>query len=90
MFYFSFLHHLEKLWSLNSIILYAEYMLCQNEKNGFLMVWYHIVSYRYHFVSISIVSYHKKIKGTHPYAIVNILSRGMECEVRWDVGISLR
>ncbi len=31
------------------------------------MVWYHIVSYRYWFASIGIVSYRKKIKGTHPY-----------------------
>ncbi len=55
-----------KLWSLNNIILYAEYTKDQIEKENFLMVWYLIVLYR--FISIGIVSYmyHKKIKGTHP------------------------
>ncbi len=31
-----------------------------------------IVSYRYHFASIGIVSYRKKIKGTHPYTHANL------------------
>ncbi len=38
------------------------------------MVWYRIVSYRYRFVSIGIVSYRKKIKGTHPYRLVGMVS----------------
>ncbi len=33
------------------------------------MVWYRIISYLYRFVSIGIVSYRKKIKGTHPYKL---------------------
>ncbi len=65
-FCFSFSHNLENYgrW----ILLY--FMLSmpkgQKEKVNFLMVWY--VSYRYRFVSIGIVSYRKKIKGTHPYS----------------------
>ncbi len=47
-----------KLWSLNSITLYAEYT--KGQKIFFLMVLYHIVSYEYRFVSIGIVSYHNK------------------------------
>ncbi len=42
------------------------YQKAKRRKVNFLMVWYHILSYRYRFVSISIVSYRKKIKGTHP------------------------
>ncbi len=57
-----------KLWSLNTIILDDKYTKKAKRKNvDFLMVWYHIVSYQYRFVSIGIVSYRKKIKGTHPY-----------------------
>ncbi len=59
-----------KLWSLNTIILYAEYTKRPKGKKGnFLMVWYRIVFYWYRFVSIGIVSYRKKIKGTHPKVV---------------------
>ncbi len=45
-FCFSLSHHLEKLWSLNIIILYAEYTKRSKGKSEFLKVWYRIVSYR--------------------------------------------
>ncbi len=69
MFCFSFLHHLENYgpW----ILLYCMLSITkgQKEKVKFLMVWYRIVSYWYRFVSIGILLYHKKIKGTHPYTV---------------------
>ncbi len=48
----------------------------QKEKSEFFngLEWYRIVSYRYRFVSIGIVSYRKKIKGTHPYRLVGMVS----------------
>ncbi len=70
MFCFSFWHHLENYgpW----ILLYCMLSIPkgQKEKSDFFdgLVLYRIVSYRYRFVSIGIVLYHKKIKGTHPYA----------------------
>ncbi len=36
------------------------YKKAKRKKENFLMVWYRIVSYRYRFVSIGIVSYRKK------------------------------
>ncbi len=68
MFCFSFLHYLENYgpW----ILLYCMLSIPKRpkeKKENFLMLWYHIKLYRYRFVSIGIVSYHKKIKGTHPY-----------------------
>ncbi len=64
MFCFSFLHHLENYcpW----ILLYCLLSIPKGQKenseffNG--LVSYHIISYRYHFVSIGIVSYRKKNK----------------------------
>ncbi len=67
-FCFSFLHHLENYgpW----ILLYCMLNIPkgQKEKNEFFNVHvsYRIITYQYRFVSISIVSYRKKIKGTHP------------------------
>ncbi len=43
------------------------YQKAKRKKVNFLMVWYHIILYRYRFVNIGIVSYRKKMKGTHPY-----------------------
>ncbi len=42
------------------------YQKAKRKKVNFLVDWYRIVSYQYHFVSIGIVSYCKKIKVTHP------------------------
>ncbi len=44
----------------------------------FLKVWYHIVSFWYRFVSIGIVLYYKKVKGTHPYSSYNTRSHNDE------------
>ncbi len=41
------------------------YQKAKRKKVIFLMVWYCIVSYRYHFVSTGIVSYRKKIYKVH-------------------------
>ncbi len=56
MFCFFFLHNLEKYSSW--ILLYCMLSIPkgQKEKVNFLMVWYHIISYRYRFVSIGIVT----------------------------------
>ncbi len=50
MFCFSFLHHLEN-YGICWILLYCMMSIPkgQKEKVNFLMVWYHIVLYRYHF-----------------------------------------
>ncbi len=51
-----------KLWSLNTVC--WVYKKAKRKKVKFLMVWYPIVSYRYHFVSIGIVSYRKNKRYT--------------------------
>ncbi len=69
MFCFSFLYHLENYGP--RILLYCMLSIpkAKRKKVNFLMVWYRFVSYLYQFrfVSIGIVSYRKKIKGTHRY-----------------------
>ncbi len=68
----SFVFHFYIIWKIMVPEYYytvcCVYQKAKRKKVNFLMVWYHIVLYRYRFVSISIVSYHKKIKGTHPYS----------------------
>ncbi len=64
-----FVFHFYIIWKI--IVPEYYYTVCwvyQKEKSEFFngLVWYGIVSYRYSFVSIGIVSYRKKIKGTHP------------------------
>ncbi len=59
------------------------YQKAKRKKVNFSMVWYRIVSYRYHFVSIGILSYHKKIKGTHPYRWEMCVSPSMLAPCYW-------